>query len=380
MKKNNQLILITGGLGFIGLNLAKELTNYGYSVVLFDNLSTQIHGPIPKLNDTILSSHQVSVVRGDITEASALRAVLDGIDVVVHLASETGTAESMYQIARYNTVNSQGTAVLLDLLVNEKNKVKKIVLASSRAVYGEGAYNCDDCGLVYPEPRLNEDLQAGKWELTCPICRGSITLIPTPETAKVTPASIYAATKLAQEDLIKVTCNAVGIGYTILRFQNVYGAGQSLRNPYTGILSIFSTRIRRGLNVPIFEDGLESRDFVYITDATKAIRLSIERDESNYKIINVGSGKSTSILEVANLLVETLKGNTQPEVTGKFRLGDIRHCYADMSLASDVLKFQTDVSLESGIAQFARWVNTQPLYEDKLLKANEELKCRGLME
>lgn len=373
-------ILVTGGLGFIGLNLAQELTAGGYSVILFDNLSPQVHGDLPALNEAILTSNQVKVVRGDVTDAAALKTVLQDVQAVVHLAAETGTAQSMYQIAHYNHVNSQGTAILLDILANEPHNVKKLVLASSRSVYGEGAYRCPECGVVYPESRSREQLQVQAWELRCPICTGPTKAVPTAEDARVRPASIYAATKYAQEEMVRIAGPALGIGTVILRFQNVYGRGQSLNNPYTGILSIFSTRIRRRRSLPIFEDGLESRDFVYVTDVARAIRMALESIKADGQVFNVGAGKPTSVLEIANLLVKVLGGNIKPQVTGQYRLGDIRHCYADLSRITNVLGFVPQVSLEEGIAQFARWVLTQPLPEDGLDKANNELKLRRMMD
>ena len=305
--------------------------------------------------------------------------MLPSVDIIVHLAAETGTAQSMYEISRYNKVNSQGTAILLDLLSKEKHKVDKIILSSSRAVYGEGTYNCEKCGIVYPPSRTLANLKSGKWEINCPKCYGKINVLATPEVAELNPSSIYAATKLAQEHLVRIACEALSVNYVILRLQNVYGAGQSLDNPYTGMLSIFSTRIRKGLSIPIFEDGLESRDFIYINDVTRVIRLSIENDDANDKIFNVGSGKPTSIFDVANMLVENLGGERKPEITGQYRLGDIRHCYADINYISNVLGFIPNISIEAGIEEFCRWVKSQPLLKDKLDFANATLKKHGLM-
>jgi len=379
MIRNKQVVLITGGLGFIGLHLASELIDHGYTVALFDNLNPQIHGQVPKINDPILLSPQISVVRGDVTDSAALRLVLPRVNVIIHLAAETGTAQSMYQIANYNKVNSQGIAMLLDLLANGRHNVRKIVLASSRSIYGEGSYHCAKCGIVYPEPRSRAALESDKWEPPCSNCGGNAEAIPTSESAKANPTSIYAATKLAQESLLRIACNAINIDHVILRLQNVYGAGQSLNNPYTGILSIFSTRIRQGLNLPIFEDGLESRDFINVTDVATAIRLCIEKDEANSKIMNVGSGNPTSVLEVANMLVEAFDSKNRIEITGEYRLGDIRHCYADIKLMSNTLGFEPQTKIESGIAYFVQWVKAQALPEDNLDKANEELKRRKMM-
>lgn len=371
--------LITGGLGFIGLYLTQELVGQGYQVILYDNLSPQIHGPLPRLDHSILESPEVTVVRGSVLDRAALRPWLQQAQAVVHLAAETGTAQSMYQIAHYNQVNSQGTALLLDLLANEPHQVTRLVLASSRSVYGEGAYACDRCGVVYPAGRGLEQLQARAWEPRCPGCGGTIQTIPTAEDARVQPASVYAATKLAQEDLVRIVGGALGIGTVILRFQNVYGAGQSLKNPYTGILSVFSTRIRQQLSLPIFEDGQESRDFVHVRDVARAVRLALEVEAAAGQTFNVGSGQPTSVLAVAELLADVFGSSIRPEVTGQYRLGDIRHCYADLRRAQAQLGFTPEISLADGLHDFAAWVRTQPVPDDGLARANAELQQRGMM-
>jgi dTDP-L-rhamnose 4-epimerase len=373
-------ILITGGAGFIGTNLAIKLAKtLEYQISLFDNLSPQIHGVIPSIDPRILQYSNIKVVRGDVNNTKALAESLVATDVVVHLAAETGTAQSMYQIAHYNQINSQATAEMLDVLANNPHSVKKIVLASSRSIYGEGAYRCAEHGHVYPSARTAEQLSKHHWNPICPHCQSKIAPIPTPESARPSPASIYAATKYAQEDLIRIAGDSLNIGTAILRFQNVYGAGQSLNNPYTGILSIFSTRIRRGMSLPIFEDGAESRDFVHVNDVVQAIVLAIENDAANGGTFNVGAGEPTSVLEIANILVDAFDGKVRPHVTGQYRLGDIRHCYADLSLIKQTLGFEPKVSLKQGIAEFATWVLSQPLPEDGLDKANEELKKRKMM-
>lgn len=374
-----QSVLITGGFGFIGLNLAKDLISEGKEVTLYDNLSPQIHGVLPRIDDDVISSPQVRTIRADVRNQSELKDALKGVDAIVHLAAETGTAQSMYQIAHYNEVNSQATASLMDILANSSHSVRKIVLASSRAIYGEGAYRCVDHGAVFPSARPLKDLQANRWEPRCPFCHKDISAIPTPESAPSSPASIYAATKLAQEDLVRIAGTALNIGTVVLRLQNVYGAGQSLNNPYTGILSIFSTRIRRGMSLPVFEDGFESRDFVHVRDVVRVIRMALSSDEANGQTLNVGTGKPTTVLEIANLLVDMLGGKIRPVVSAQFRLGDIRHCYADLTLASKLLGYTPQTGIEDGLRQFVEWVLTQPLPEDGLDRANDELKRRKMM-
>jgi dTDP-L-rhamnose 4-epimerase len=373
-------ILITGGLGFIGLNTTEKLIAQGHSVILLDNLSPQIHGAIPHFDSSVLNSSNVQVIRGDAGDATLLESLLEQVSAVIHLAAETGTGQSMYQIAHYNQVNTQGTAVLLDVLANKKHSVTKVILASSRSIYGEGAYFCTNCQQTkYPKPRTSEALSEFHWEMHCPTCNQAMKPIPTPENAPPQPASIYAATKYAQEDLVRIACNALGIGFTILRFQNVYGSGQSLNNPYTGILSIFSTRIRKGFNLPIFEDGLESRDFIHVSDIAQAIQMSLEADRANGQTFNVGSGIQSGVLEVAQKLTHAFNATTEIITTSQYRLGDIRHCYADLKLIKDTLGFSPKVILEEGLSQFATWVLSQPLPEDLSEKANIELRNRKLM-
>jgi len=379
VKGKVQTCLITGGLGFIGLHVAKDLVAHGWKVILFDSLSPQIHGALPCISEDILAEPHVEVVRGDVRDTDSMKAALLMADAVIHLAAETGTAQSMYQVSHYNLVNSQATACLMDILANEMHSIKKIILASSRSIYGEGAYHCPEHGMVFPNSRGLEELKMGRWDPCCPLCNDAIRAIPTPESSPARPASIYAATKLAQEDLVRIGGAALNIDTVVLRLQNVYGAGQSLHNPYTGIISIFSTRIRRRMSLPIFEDGKESRDFVHVKDVARSFRLALTCEAASGKIINIGVGTPTSVMEVANLLVDKLQGKVRPSVTGQYRLGDIRHCYADLSNASTLLGFVPEIGIEKGLEQFVEWVLSQPLHDDGLDKANEELRRRRMM-
>lgn len=373
-------ILITGGAGFIGLTLASELLKVKTKVMLFDNLSEQIHGAVPGTDLSCLDGQDFSIHRGDVRNPKNIGRLLKEADYLIHLAAETGTAQSMYEISHYNSVNSQGTAEILDWMMNNSHSIKKVVLASSRSIYGEGAYRCKTCGIVTPEGRTADALARHLWEPSCPICSGTLSLIATPEFARPQPSSIYAATKLAQEDLVRIGCGAAGIPWVNLRFQNVYGPGQSLNNPYTGILSIFSTRIRRGLDLPIFEDGLESRDFVNVADVAQAIGLCLESPEADGKTLNVGAGVPTSVMEVAQMLNKVLGGRSRIEVTGQYRVGDIRHCFADISSLQKLTGYAPQVDLENGLAAFAKWVSSQPLPEDGLDRANRLLIEKGLMK
>jgi dTDP-L-rhamnose 4-epimerase len=373
-------ILITGGLGFIGMQVAGQLVAQKRRVLLFDNLSPQIHGAIPDLSSlSLLKSGAVEVYRGDVRTARDWSEVLGDVECVIHLAAETGTAQSMYEISRYTSTNVGGTGALLDYLANHTHQVKKIILASSRSIYGEGAYRCGRCGVVYPPARSEESLREMRWQPACPACGGDIQAVATPEDAKTHPASIYAATKLAQEDLVRVAAEALGIAAVIFRFQNVYGEGQSLKNPYTGILSIFSNQIRAGKTVNLYEDGQESRDFVHVSDVARAVMLAVDSDGAEGATLNVGYGKPTTVEQIALLLGERFGSTVEPVVSGQYRLGDIRHGFADTMAIRRVLGFVPEVSLEQGLTRFVEWVKHQPIEPDRLDIATRELVSRNLM-
>jgi dTDP-L-rhamnose 4-epimerase len=373
-------ILITGGLGFIGMEVAKLLVERRQRVLLFDNLSPQIHGAVPNLSSlSLLRCANVEVIRGDVCRADDWRDALADVGCVVHLAAETGTAQSMYEISRYTETNVGGTALLLDYLANHKHHVSKIVLASSRSVYGEGAYQCAHCGLVYPSMRSEEMFRSKRWQPECPTCMNPIIATATPEDAKTAPASIYAATKLAQEDLVRIAGKALGIPNVIFRFQNVYGEGQSLKNPYTGILSIFSNQLRAAKTVSLYEDGQESRDFIHVSDVARAVVLAVTDDGADGSTLNVGSGQPTTVERIAVLLKERLGAETQPVISGQYRLGDIRHGYADTTAIHKQLGFAPEISLEQGLDRFVAWVKQQPVEPDRLGAATQELISRGLM-
>jgi dTDP-L-rhamnose 4-epimerase len=289
----------------------------------------------------------------------------------------------MYEIDRYYRVNVQGTAVLFDVLANSRHSVRNVVLASSRSVYGEGAYLCRACEpsgrRCFPLPRSAEQLAAHDWSPHCPHCGGGLEPTQTHEDDQLSPASIYAATKLAQEQLVTVACQSMGIAHSLLRFQNVFGEGQSLNNPYTGILSIFSTRIRLGLPLPIFEDGEETRDFVHVQDVVRAVLCCVERPAFSGVTLNVGSGRPASVMEVATLLCRTMASPTVPHVTGEYRVGDIRHNFADVKRLERTHSIRADISLEAGMSRFCNWVAKQPVPADLLDKANAELRARKMM-
>ncbi|WP_232060740.1 NAD-dependent epimerase/dehydratase family protein [Metapseudomonas otitidis] len=376
----SETILVTGGAGFIGSHLIPKLLASGYMIRVLDSLSSQIHGAIPSGLEW-LGFNGVEFLRGDVTKREDWERALLGVDAIVHLAAETGTGQSMYQVAHYNEVNSQGTALMFDVLGKaRKHRVKRVVLSSSRSVYGEGAYVHSISGArVYPAARGAEQLQKGMWEPVCPVTKDELRLVATRETDSVSPASIYASTKYAQEDIVRIACQSMGISYAILRLQNVYGEGQSLNNPYTGILSIFSTKIRHNHELPLFEDGEESRDFVHVEDVTDALHAAVTCKSALDTVINVGSGIATSVRVVAEELSRAFNKNPNVIVTRQFRIGDIRHNYADINRLREFLGVTPRVSLSEGLQRFAKWVSEQPLPEDQLDKANQELRDRKLM-
>jgi dTDP-L-rhamnose 4-epimerase len=299
---------------------------------------------------------------------------------VVHLAAETGTGQSMYEVKKYIDVNVNGTAMFLDYLVNSPHSIQKVIIASSRAIYGEGKYDCQTHGIIYPEERKESDLSNGDFEPKCPICNENLKVLPTDENAKIHPSSIYGITKQNQEQMVLNVCRSIGIPAVVFRYQNVYGPGQSLRNPYTGLLSIFSTQIKNGNDLNIFEDGLETRDFVFIDDVIDATILGIEKEDAAFEIFNVGNGKGTSVLEVAESLKRQFLSNIKIKVSGNFRLGDIRHNVADLLKIQNKLGFQSKVDFQSGIIQFATWVNQQTINEDHYAKSIKELRDKGLLK
>jgi dTDP-L-rhamnose 4-epimerase len=372
-------ILITGGAGFIGSSLALKLLEKGYKVTVLDNLSPQIHGEDGTSSELFLKIRdKVTFIKGDVSHSDDWRKALKGQDVVVHLAAETGTGQSMYEINKYIDVNVKGTSNLLDILTNEEHQVKKIVVAASRAIYGEGMYHCSEHGTVFPTERLDNDMSKGDYEVKCPICGQNVELMATTEETKIHPTSIYGITKQVQEQMCMVVGKSLNIPVVGYRYQNVYGPGQSLKNPYTGILSIFSTIIKNGNKINIFEDGKESRDFVFIDDVVEATILGIEKDEANFESFNVGTGVATTVVEVANLLKEKYQSDTEIEISGNYRLGDIRHNFADLTKIREKLGFTPKVSFEEGIGKFVEWVNGQEVVEDRYLKSIEEMKKKGL--
>lgn len=376
----NMNILITGGAGFIGSNLTLKLIEKGHHITVLDNLSPQIHGDNPKEFSPLYKSIEgkVHFIEGTVTSRSDWEKALIGQDTIVHLAAETGTGQSMYQIEKYTQVNIEGTALMLDILANQKHQVKKVIVASSRAIYGEGKYSCPKCGIVYPLVRKNENMSKGDFECKCPLCQNKVFLLATSEDSKIHPTSVYGITKHNQEQMVMTVCPAIGIAGVAFRYQNVYGPGQSLSNPYTGILSIFSTQIKNGNSINIFEDGKESRDFVFIDDVVDATILGLEKEEADNNVFNVGTGTAVDVITVTEELQNNYKINVPVNISGNYRLGDIRHNYADLNLIQKKLNFTPKFDFAEGIKKFTNWVNMQEVQIDRYQESIEEMKKRGL--
>lgn len=373
-------VLITGGAGFIGSSLSIALLEKGYLVTILDNLSPQIHGEFGE-KDSVLYlkiKDKVKFINGSVTCSEDLEEAIKDQDVIVHFAAETGTGQSMYEIDKYTEVNIRGTALMLDILANQKHNVKKVVVASSRSIYGEGKYWSEKLAKsVYPKHRKDLDMSKGDFEVKDEDNQ-ILTIQPTDEESKIHPSSVYGITKQTQEQLVMTICPGLGIAPVAFRYQNVYGPGQSLTNPYTGILSIFSTLIRNGKEINIFEDGKESRDFVFIDDVVKATILGIEKTEANNEVFNVGTGQAIDVVTVANQLIKNYNADTEVNISGNYRLGDIRHNFADLSKITKYLGFVPSVFFEEGIKIFCDWVKTQSITESKYEKSIEEMKERGL--
>jgi dTDP-L-rhamnose 4-epimerase len=372
-------ILITGGAGFIGSKLVSFLSSEAeLNIEIVDSLSPQIHGNIVEKFD-FTESEKLTFHRFSILEKEKMLPLLKKADYLVHLASETGTGQSMYEIVDYCDVNVNGTAVLMELITKNNISFDRIILTSSRSVYGEGKYVCRDSGsFFYPKSRLPDNLKKSIWEFECTDCNSALEAVATDEVSPLTTASVYAATKLMQENLVRITCDSLEIPYNILRLQNVYGEGQSLNNPYTGILSIFSNKMRMDMPISIFEDGNESRDFIHVSDVVRVIDKIVSNNHMESSIVNVGSGKATSVLEVSKILSKSLGSKSIIEVTGEYRSGDIRHNFACTKRLEKIIDTDSFLTLAEGSDKFVNWVTSEPIGNDQLYRATQELKKYNL--
>jgi len=375
-------VLITGGAGFIGSEIVNQLySREGYEVTVLDSMNPQIHSEDWENSYLYKSIHgKCTFIKGDVRDFDLVKELIMDNNVIIHLASETGTGQSMYQVNHYNAVNIMGTSNLVQAILSTRNtnKVRKIILSSSRSVYGEGKYVCSACGVVYPNNREKTRMINGDFNNYCPKCNEQVKLISTTEDSEIHPSSLYAYTKYAQEMMLKTMCPSIDVDFTIFRFQNVYGVGQSLNNPYTGILSIFSTLMLKNKPVNIFEDGLESRDFINVKDVAEGVIASINNTDSNGETINLGSGINTSVIDIAESLKRFYGSKSRISITGDFRMGDIAHNKADISKAKRILGFSPKITLEEGLASFCSWVAAQGGKNIGYEKSLSEMEKTGL--
>ncbi len=371
---STQQILITGGAGFVGSHLADGLLREGHRVRVLDNLTPQVHGGL--LPEYL--SQDVELLRGDICDEGLLRRALSGVDAVFHFAAAVGVGQSMYEISRYMMTNTLGTASLLQAMLDNKANVSKLVVASSMSVYGEGEYSCAGCGItVAPPVRRIDQLRAGTWDVKCPTCGGDLVPQPTREEKPSELTSVYALSKRDQEELCMIYGRTYGLPVVALRFFNIYGTRQALSNRYTGVAAIFASRLLNQQPPLIFEDGQQQRDFVSIHDIVQANLLALAYQGKEPLVCNIGSGQPITISQVAQFLGGALGTSIQPSVTRKFRAGDIRHCYADISRARSILGYEPKVSHLDGFAELAQWLSGQQA-EDKAEASQLELTRYGL--
>lgn len=367
-------ILITGGAGFVGSHLADGLLKAGHRVRILDDLAPQVH---PAGAPDYLAS-EVELVRGDVRDPRRLRIAIADVDVIFHFAATVGVGQSMYEINRYMSVNTLGTAELLQALLDLRAAPEKLVVASSMSIYGEGRYACPACNLtVAPRVRSTSDLRSGQWDLLCDRCGGSLQPQATDESKPSEITSVYALSKRDQEDICLIYGRTYGLPVTALRFFNIYGTRQALSNPYTGVAAIFASRLLNGQAPLVFEDGCQMRDFVSVHDVVQANLLAMTCSESDGQVINVGSGSPISIRRVAEILARSLDSDIEPTITHKYRAGDIRHCYADITKARTLLGYEPQVSHENGFQELAAWLSEQDA-DDKAESMLKELHAYGL--
>lgn len=366
------VVLVTGGAGFIGSHLVGALRSAGRRVRVLDVFEPQAHAG----RSSEIGS-DVELLHGDVTDGAIWPRALDGVNEVVHLAAAVGVGQSMYEVVRYCRANVMGTAELLQALIPLRDQIRKVVVASSMSIYGEGAYACRACAREREAERLPEQLAAGRWDPLCSECGQELEAAPTKEDKRLRPSSIYAVTKRDQEEMCLSFGRAYGIPTVALRFFNVYGPGQALGNPYTGVAAIFAARLLAGEPPLVFEDGKQTRDFVHVTDVAAACVRALESRASDVAV-NVGTGRPISVLEVASALQAAI-GGPAPEFLGSFRSGDVRHCFADVSKARDLLGWAPTVVFEEGMEDLARWLRNQEGYADRQARAIAELRAHGLV-
>jgi dTDP-L-rhamnose 4-epimerase len=370
-------VLITGGAGFVGSHLADTLAAAGHDVVLFDNLEPQVHGTPGDRPAYLDPRHRL--VHADIRDPDALAPLVRDVDVVFHLAAMVGVGQSMYQVRRYTDVNAMGMATLLETLVQHRGRMRKLLVASSMSIYGEGAYNCPSCGRVAPRLRPAAQLEAGDWEMHCPRCQATLEPMPTDEDKPLYPTSIYAINKRDHEEMALAFGHAYDVPAVALRFFNIYGSRQALSNPYTGAAAIFCGRLLEGQPPLIYEDGQQMRDFVHVSDIIQACELAMASTAADYQVLNVGTGRPISILQLASILASALRYDGEPQIVHQFRAGDIRHCYADLSRIQALLGYQPRHTFEDGVTELIEWVSQQQGLVSAVPDAHAQLAAHGLV-
>lgn len=368
-------ILVTGGAGFIGSHLVDRLIFQGYRVRVLDNLTHQVHqGKLPNyLNE------KAEFLKGDLTNQRDIERAIDSIDAIYHQAAVVGVGQSMYKIKHYTKNNTMGTAILLDHLANSKHRVKRIIIASSMSSYGEGLYKCKTCGKIRPPLRMDQQMSKKNWELHCQNCNRILTPIRIPETENFKCNSIYAVTKQSQEDMMMIFGKAYEIPITSLRYFNVYGPRQSLSNPYTGVAAIFLSRLRNNKQPVVYEDGLQTRDFISVYDIVNANTACLENEKSFGKVFNLGTGNPITIKALAEILADILSKKIAPKITQEFRSGDVRHCIADIELIKNTLNWQPKWSFEQGLKDLIKW-GEKIKAKDLFSQASKKLKTKGLLK
>jgi dTDP-L-rhamnose 4-epimerase len=367
-------ILVTGGAGFIGSHLVDALVEQGHRVRILDSLVPQVHeGGRPQYLHP-----EAEFIHGDVCDVEMVDRALDSVDAVYHKAAEVGVGQSMYEMQRYVRANTLGTSALLEAVAKRRDRIRKLVVASSMSIYGEGAYLCRECGIVYPQMRATAQLLERRWDVECPRCKATVAPAATSEDKPLFPNSVYAITKQDQEQLCLVAGRAYGVPTVALRYFNVYGPRQMLSNPYTGVCAIFSSRLLNNRRPMVFEDGEQTRDFVHISDIVQANLLALGTDRADYQAVNIGTGIATSIRQVARSLGEGLGKSLEQEIVGKYREGDIRHCVADVSRARALLGYEPRGRLENKITELLDWVRRQKA-SDMVAEATAELEARQLV-
>jgi dTDP-L-rhamnose 4-epimerase len=366
---SGQRILVTGGAGFVGSHTVDALLRQGHSVSIYDNLTPQVHADGMPSYVTC----QAEFIRGDMRDSDKLAAALRNVDVVFHLAATVGVGQSMYEIANYMGANTLGTANLLQALLHRRVKVEKLIVASSMSIYGEGKYRCSDCGEMAPPPRNPAQLRQKQWEPLCPECAAPLTPVPTGEAKPLQCTSYYALSKKDQEEMALLFGRTYGLPVVALRYFNIYGTRQALSNPYTGVAAIFASRLLNGNPPLVFEDGAQRRDFVSVHDVVRANLLAMARPEADGVALNIGSGQPVSIREIAEVLARELGSGIPAVITGKYRAGDIRHCFADISAAARVLGYHPGIAFAQGIRELVEWVRSQTS-QDRAAEAVQELE------